>query len=65
MPEPKVLSRMIADSAPPHVLYAYCTTGIVVTDRNSSAISPSDRALWDAALEEFEEMEWRAMKGRH
>ena len=64
-PDPIVLAQMIVDGAAPHVIYAYRTTGIVVTDQNSSEISTSDRALWDVALKEFEAIEWRAMKDRH
>jgi hypothetical protein len=38
---------------PPAFIYAYCRTGLIVTDENHCLLSPTDRAAWDLAIEEY------------
>lgn len=37
----------------PAYIYAYCRTGLIVTEENYRLISPEDRAAWDLAMEEY------------
>ena len=58
--DPVMLEKLVTSGAPAHVLYAYQKTGLIVTADNSAATSLADRAFWDAALREFEAIEWEA-----
>ena len=40
--DPKTLDQLIDSGAPPHIVYAYCATGLLVTDESVSQLSAAD-----------------------
>jgi hypothetical protein len=53
----QVVEALIAEGAQPHVVYAYCTTGLLVTNHTAKQVSARDRKVWTAALSEFARLE--------
>ena len=48
-----LLQAMLETNTPPQIVYAYCRTGFVVSDKNRCAL-PQDRlSLWDTAINEY------------
>ena len=55
-----VIHSLIAEGVPPHIVYAYSKTGMLVTTQMYAQLSEGDRKRWDDALRDFETMEWEA-----
>jgi hypothetical protein len=51
--EDATLKAMLAAGTPPHFVYAYQTTGLLVDKPGYENLSPEDRAEYDAAIEEY------------
>lgn len=56
--DPGILEALIADRAPPQVVYAYHKTGLIVTVESRETLDEHDRKIWDAAMVEFANLEW-------
>ena len=54
---------MIAEGVPPHVVYAFRKTGMLLTPEMYERLPPDERRKWDDALREFETLEWDAERG--
>jgi hypothetical protein len=57
-----VTDALIAEGVPPHIIYAFRKTGMLVTTEMYDLLPPEDRQRWDDALREFEMLEWDAGK---
>lgn len=55
-----VIDSLIAEGVPPHIVYAFRKTGMLVTTQMYGQLSEEDRKRWDDALRAFETMEWEA-----
>ena len=55
-----VIHSLIAEGVPPHIVYAYSKTGMLVTTQMHAQLSEGDRKRWDDALGDFEAMEGEA-----
>ena len=55
-----MIHSLIAEGVPPHIVYAFSKTGMLVTTQMSAQLSEEDRKRWDDALRDFETMEWEA-----
>jgi hypothetical protein len=51
--EHQIAAVMTNARVSPALIYAYCRTGLIVTEENYRLLSPADRAAWDLAIEEF------------
>jgi hypothetical protein len=48
-----LLEAMLENGTPPEIVYAYCRTGLAVTDENRYDLPPGRLALWDTAINEY------------
>jgi hypothetical protein len=57
-----VIDSLIAEGVPPHIVYAFRKTGMLVTTQMYKCLPEVDQRRWDNALREFETLEWDAEK---
>jgi hypothetical protein len=53
----ETLEAMRAAGIPPHLVYAYEKTGLMVNEHGYKNMTPEDRAEYEAAVKEYWEME--------
>lgn len=49
----EMLGIMRAAGIPPHLMYAYEKTGFLLLEEGYEALSPQERAEYDAAVDEY------------
>ena len=48
-----MIHSLIAQGVPPHIVYAYSKTGMLVTTQMYAQLSEGDRKRWDDALRDL------------
>ena len=55
-----IIDSLVAEGVPPHIVYAFRKTGMLLTSEMYDRLPPEERRKWDDALREFEALEWDA-----
>jgi hypothetical protein len=48
-----LLEAMLECGTPPEIVYAFCRTGVAVSDRTRHALPPEQVSRWDTAIKEY------------